>query len=399
MSSPSHVMQKDSHDQHDQYEGAVSHYLSPKRKDSVKTQWENPFSSRVIGEAIRSFCQSYSVKTLRVIDFGCGIGGGLILVQNALADMGLADSVEVTYLGLDNSVKMVDVAKEKWRTVKGVDFDVCDFSTGIPEQPADLYLSCGVPYSHLTEEQTRDTLGHIFQAIRQNKTPSMVVVDVLGRYSIEWVSQWDKRRWPYRMSFLADGDAQDDMMMSCYYAPELETLIREMAEQKQCHVSGVDFFDRSIMVGRHTSTCEYNPDIPPYRDIINSLNEPSRTTDFNLLRLVCPTTSAPDAVEAFFESFSKDWNRLVAIAADYCHVPLKTALAPHQSANESGPLVAELNQALAALPGDPTDRNYRANVVEPLLAEYLCRLEQQQQPGLGVGHTLIAIAHVTPSAD
>jgi len=371
----------------DQYKNAVNHYLSPKRQDSVKTKWENPFSHTVIGNAIQKLEEKYSPKSLRVMDFGCGIGGGLVLVQNALNYVEL-HSKELSYLGLDNSLEMVKVAREKWVSNPDVNFQEVDFSSEIPEQPTEVYLSCGVPYSHLAKADTQDTLGNIFRAIKKNKTQSLVIVDVLGRYSIEWVSQWAKSRWPYRMSFLADGQEQEEMMMTCYYAPELKDMIHEAAQQEHCQISEIEFFDRSIMVGRHTSTLEYNTAIPPYREVINSLYELERTTDFQELLFQCPLPEVPSPVKQFFQEFSQMWNQLVLAAAEFCgenlEIPQKTLLPKS---------LAALKEELSELQESYSGPSFRANVVEPTLAKYLYRLESNQQPGLGVGHTLIAVVY------
>jgi len=372
----------------DQYKNAVNHYLSPKRQDSVKTKWENPFSCTVIGKAIQKLEEQYSPKSLRVMDFGCGIGGGLVLVQNALNYVELHRK-ELSYLGLDNSLEMVKVARKKWEISPNINFQEADFSREIPEQPTEIYLSCGVPYSHLTKEETQDTLGNIFRAIKKNKTQSLVIVDVLGRYSIEWVSQWGKSRWPYRMSFVADGREQEEMMMTCYYAPELKGMIYEAAQQENCQISEIEFFDRSIMVGRHTSTLEYNSSIPPYREVINSLYELERNTDFQELLFQCPLPEAPSPVKHFFEEFSQMWNQLVIEAAECCGENLN--ILNKISLPES---VAGLKQELSQLQENYFDQSFRANVIEPTLAKYLYRLESNKQPGLGVGHTLIAVVYV-----
>lgn len=372
----------------DQYKTAVNHYLSPKRKDSIKTKWENPFSRTVIGNAIKKLEEKCSPKSWRIMDFGCGIGEGLVLVKNALNDVELHRK-EVFYLGLDNSLEMVKVARQKWEDNKNVSFQEADISFGIPENPTEIYLSCGVPYSHLTEEETQDTLGHIFRAIKKNKTQSLVVVDVLGRYSIEWVSRWEHSRWPYRMSFLADAQEQEDMMMSCYYALDLKEMLENAAKRENCEISGIEFFDRSIMAGRHTSTREYNSAIPPYREVINSLYESDRTTDFRELLFQCALPQAPSPVKQFFEKFSHMWNQLVVEAAEFCGENLN--IPNNISLPES---VTGLKKELSVLQESYSEQNFRANALEPTLAEYLYRLESTTQPGLGVGHTLIGVVYV-----
>ncbi|MBW4594078.1 MAG: class I SAM-dependent methyltransferase [Brasilonema angustatum HA4187-MV1] len=373
----------------DRYKSAVNHYLSPKRKDSVKSEWEELFSCTVIGQAIQKLEQTYSPKSLRIMDFGCGIGGGLVLVQNALDYVGLHGK-DIYYFGLDNSLEMVKVAEKKWEDTPNVNFQVTDFRFNIPDQPTEIYLSCGVPYSHLTKEETRHTLENIFRVIKKNQTQSLVVIDVLGQYSIEWVSQWNHSRWPYRMSFLAEGQEQESMMMTCYYSPELKQMIHEAAEQENCKISDLEFFDRSIMVGRHTSTREYNPVIPPYREVINSLYKSEDITDFQELLFRCELPLAPSPVKEFFEKFSQMWNQLVLEAAEFCgeHLNIQDNISLPEQA-------AELKQELSRLQESNFDHgNFRANFVEPTLAKYLCRLESSAQPGLGVGHTLIAILSV-----
>ncbi len=381
-------------DNQEQYKKAVNHYLSPKRKDSVKTQWEQKFSVTVIGNAIKELEETYSPESLKIMDFGCGLGEGFILVQNALDNVDLAEK-EVSYLGLDNSPDMVNVASEQWEEEPNVTFQVNDFRYGIPDEPTDVYLSCGVPYSHLTKEETRGCLEKICQKIQENNTQSLVVVDVLGRYSIEWVTKWEESRWDYRMSFVAeDGKSQKPMMMTCYYAPELQNMLEEAAQKTGCEIQKIEFCDRSIMAGRHTSTLEYNPHIPPYRKVINSLYDPQRTTDFQELVFSSPVPEvAPSDVQNFFDDFSQTWNQLVKETADFCgeevEIPQTTELPDS---------LAKLKQELSELQGDSKqDKKFRAQVIEPTLADYLYKLETDLQPGLGVGHTLIALAYVDGS--
>lgn len=374
----------------DVYKTVVSHYLSPKRKDDVKKQWEELFSREVIAHAIDKLKWKSSPESLRIIDFGCGIGGGWTQLQNALEHLDI-DKTDVSYLGVDNSLEMVKVAQEKWEDTPNVDFQQVDFRHKIPEKPAEVYFSCGVPYSHLTPEETQTTLENIFKTIKQNQTQSVVVIDVLGRYSIEWTSQWEHRRWPYRMSFLADGEHEEPAMMTCYYAPELKQKIHAAINKAGCEVTSIEFFDRSIMVGRHTSTREYNSSIPPYRELINNLYKSDTTTDFQELLFQSEVSeSSPALVQQFFQDFSQKWDCLVAEAAEFCGETLEV-----EASVELPEPIAGLKQKLSHLQEKASDsENFRASVVEPTLAEYLRALESKMQPGLGVSHTLIAVIYV-----
>ena len=322
------------------------------------------------------------------MDFGCGLGEGFILVQNALESINLADK-QVSYLGLDNSQDMVNVASEQWESSPNVKFQVNDFRYEIPEQPSEIYLSCGVPYSHLTQAEARGSLEQICQRIKQNKTKSLIVVDVLGRYSIEWVTKWQESRWEYRMSFVADGKEQKPMMMTCYYAPDIQQIIEEAAQKENCQIQKIEFCDRSIMAGRHTSTLEYNPKIPPYRHLINSLYNSEETTDFQELILTPPSETAPSEVTEFFGTFSRMWNQLIKEAAEFCSEELEIS-----ETIELPESLAGFREELSQFKDNKQDKSFRAHVVEPTLANYLYELESTFQPGLGVGHTLIALAYV-----
>ncbi|MDJ0800555.1 MAG: class I SAM-dependent methyltransferase [Calothrix sp. MO_167.B12] len=375
-------------DNQEQYKKAVNHYLSPKRKDSVKTQWEEKFSLAVIGSAIKKLEERYSPKSLRVMDFGCGLGEGFFLVQNALNSINLSKK-EVSYLGLDNSQDMVNVASEQWESSPNVNFQVNDFRYEIPDQPTDIYLSCGVPYSHLSQTEAKGTLGKICRRIKENKTQSLIVVDVLGRYSIEWITKWGESRWDYRMSFVKDGKDQKPMVMTCYYAPEIKKIVEQAAQQENCEIQEIEFCDRSIMAGRHTSTLEYNPHIPPYREVINSLYNSERTTNFQEILFTSPLPPAPSEVHEFFAKFSGMWNQLVKEAADFCGENLEIS-----ETIELPEPFSKLRAELSQYEDNKHDKSFRAHVIEPTLANYLYQLESTLQPGLGVGHTLIALIYV-----
>jgi len=263
-----------------------------------------------------------------------------------------------------------------------------DMREAVPDQPFDLYLSCGVPYSHLTRPELRRSLKNIFSAVRRNRTRSAVVVDVLGRYSIEWPCNWPFDRWMYRMSFFNTADEMPSTEMSVYSADELNLVLRQAADDAKCDLTDIEFFDRSIMVGRHTTTGEYNPDIPRYRTLVNSLMDPSRQTDLSQLLFDVPPHDAPPNVAGFFRSFSVSWNALIGEAAAHLGESYDTPNTldhPHVHG-----LTAELENHRSA--GNGVD--FRPAVAEPTLAGYLRRLETTSQQGLGVGHSLTAIAYL-----
>ncbi|HAE06472.1 hypothetical protein [Richelia intracellularis] len=58
-------------------------------------------------------------------------------------------------------------------------------------------------------------------------------------------------------------------------------------------------------------------------------------------------------------------------------------------------LSSSLTKDLSEIQGNKNqDKYFYASIIEPTLADYLYKLESDLQLGLGVGHTLIALAYV-----
>lgn len=367
---------------------ATDHYLSPSRRDGVKVNWEEPFSCMVYQRAIERTGYRRQ-QPLRVLDVGAGTGDGFALLNNpCITDAGLYRPEDIEYLGLDVNPEMVRTAGELYPEQPHVRFCTADVRDGIPPAPFDLYLSCGVPYSHLTRDELSQTLRHVFHNVRRHGIAASVIIDVLGRYSIEWVPMWGQSWWDYQMSFFKSGGEAQPMMMSFYSAEQLRSLIHEAADAVACPLAGVTCFDRSIMVGRHTATGDFTPGLQPYRTLINSLLHPQQTTDLKALLFELELGAAPDHVLAFFMRFAAQWNTLVREAAELADVALPGARVCLPEPVRS--LRVDIERQIGARRG----RDVQGGIIEPLLASYLQRLEALSQPGLGVGHTLIAVVDV-----
>ena len=376
----------------DTYKTAVNHYLSPKRQDNVKIKWERPFSQDLTKALVSKILLNSQQKPVSIIDFGCGIGEGLTLFNEIIKEVDFPQE-NLSYTGIDISPEMIKTATDKWQSQPNVNFLLQDFSQGIPTHPTQIYYSCGVPYSHLTKAEMSVVLGHIFRAIKQNQTNSLILIDVLGRYSLEWISQWQESRWAYRMSFLAEAaEEQEPMMMTCYYAPELAEMFQHAARETRCQISSAAFYDRSIMVGRHTTTHEYNTLIPPYRHLVNALYEPQQTTDLAQLLLTCPLPSAPEDVTEFFVKFAHEWNALIATAAH-----LRQDSGFEQIPTDTSYAEAFKTAVLAEGQSENQGKQAFSEHLELTLAKHLRQLEIALQPGLGISHTLIGVLQVNGS--
>lgn len=294
---------------------------------------------------------------------GCGAGDGLsLLLSLPEAQQWRTSSEALRYVGLDINEDLTDVASTLYADMAGVEFLVGDMrGTQLPDEPFDIYLSTGVPYSHLTQAELEDVLAAIFSLVRRHRTKSVVIIDVLGRYSIEWVDNWRSGRWPYRMSFFQSDSESGFTDMSFYSADGLTEAIRTAAVRAGCSVLRTEFADRSIMVGRHTATTEYNDGLPPYRKLVNQLYDDAIDVPTDELRFAVELADdAPPQVLGFFDPFSSAWDTMI-------------------------------DNATVAPGVIPT-----ASVAQPMLADGLRHLEASLQPGLGVGHSLTALAYVRP---
>lgn len=341
------------------YAGAIDHYTSPDRRDWVKRVWEEPELIRLLDAAVRA---TGPAASLDVLDVGCGTGVALDLLRHTPTVAG-EGGPSVHYLGVDIDQDLLAIARAQAEDAH-TRFLRADVRETLPEAPHDLYLSTGVPYSHLTRAELTEVVTRVLVAARAHPRPTVLVLDVLGRYSLEWTSRWDRTRWPYRMSFFVTDQPFSETPMTTYGGEELHTLVRSAAREAGCSLDRVTLTDRSLVVGRHTGTGEYTPGLRPYRKLLNDLADPAALVELELLRLgdlVLP--DAPAEVTAFWTSFAARWDH-------------------------------DLEQATADAAGrDPAEV---AAVLQPRLAERLRRLECGAQPGLGVAHSLTATVVTRP---
>ncbi len=283
----------------------------------------------------------------------------------ATPTVGAARGPNVRYLGVDLDADLLAVATSRFGDGR-TRFARADIRDGLPDGPHDLYLSTGVPYSHLTRDELTAVVTEALTAAAQRHRPTVLVIDVLGRYSLEWTSRWDQDRWEYRMSFFTTDRDVTSTPMSTYGGPELEMLLRAAADTAGCHLDRIALVDRSIVVGRHTATGEYTPGLRNYRQLVNDLADVETVVDLAELRLGdldLDLPAGPTPVRTFFQRFAARWDATVTAA----------------SASAAGMSEARV-----------------AAELQPALARELLLLELKSQPGLGVGHSLTATVVATP---
>lgn len=335
-------------DQAPSYRGASAHYLSPARRDPVKVGSEEPVTRRVIANALAALHLRPGAP-VAVLDVGSGTADGFALLTRP--EPGAAPIVaedRLRYVGLDVDPEMVATARDTVGS-PSASFLLGDVRDALPDGAFDLYLSCGVPYSHLTRDELVAALGSVLTAVAARGRRAAVVVDVLGRYSVEWQPRWDTERWDYAMSFFAGGGEAISEPMTFYGRAELDATVDAALAGSGARLVSRTAVDRSVLVGRHTATGTFHPSVPRFRTLVNDLvRDPSRV-DPDDLHFVPATEGAPVEVLDWLRGFADRWNG-----------------------------VLEPYRGVGPLPGPDAAR----------LADALLALERSAGPGLGVGHSL-----------
>ncbi|MCU1609235.1 MAG: hypothetical protein JWM45_1151 [Pseudonocardiales bacterium] len=335
------------------YQGALGHYLSPRRRDPVKTLMEEEVSHKIFASAVRRL-RLPAGRPLRVLDIGSGVGDGFDLLTETHGDLApVAAAHRLDYVGLDGDPDMVETATAL-HSVPGATFRVGDMRDRLPDGDFDLYLSCGVPYSHLTTGEVTEVIANIMRRILDAGRRAAIIVDVLGRFSIEWMSNWHSPRWNYAMTFFEDTTERLEQQMTFFDRTSLGEAIAAAARSAGAQPAELNFTDRSILVGRHTATGAFNPSIPPYRTLINDLVRDPSSVSLRELYFEPPRAGAPPEILHFFRTLAGSWNEMLDQAAN-------------------------------------SGKGIRA------LASALLRCETREQRGLGVGHSLTATVIIDAS--
>lgn len=326
----------------------------PPRRDPVQIRLEEPVVHDVLAHALRELRLAEG-RPLRVLDIGSGTGEGLALLSGKRdGSAAVTAQCQFAYLGIDTDPAAVAAARSAHP--EGA-FEVVDIRDGPPDGSFDLYFSCAAPYSRLKAEELHEVLVALFGKVVRERHRAVFVVDVLGRYSIEWSPRWSETRWNYAAALSAGdptgggeaaGEAEE--LMTFFDRRSLGAVIEDASDAVGVPAA-VSFTDSSVLAGRHTTTGVFNSDIPPYRTLLNDLVRGTRVRPDELL-FDPPERGAPDGVLAFFHDWAQEWNETVR----------------------------EVAESNAVVEGERAER----------LAERLLEHERHQQRGLGAGHSLTA---------
>ena len=386
--------------------------------DNVRMYWEDQTTRLALRPYVKERVALSTAEGLgvRILDLGCGGGHGYqLLTKIEETNLSLEDSPRYVlppscvahYLGLDLNESMVIQGRNNYRDVAHVSFQISDLRKGLDPglswPPFDIYFSSYGAMSHLDTASLRRCLSEILLHARPG---SLVVLDLVGRYSQEWPAYWhaeddaDKVR-SYSMSYLKDerdrlnGDI-DQFPLRFWTGAEVKELCAELSDAGGVEFEVLRLVDRALFVGRHVDTREYGCLLPPLRRAVNSLYEFDVRTRLDHLRVDYRPLPGDDELNQFFASLTSCWNRLVDFTIDRL-LGNRSGLAAMDGWQELPPALQAVLMRMDRVV-DSAARigagDVRANIVEPQLASSLRDLEHTMQHGQGCGHSLVAILRV-----
>jgi SAM-dependent methyltransferase len=391
--------------------------------DNVRRFWEDDVTRLFLRSYLKEIVdeKARKLERLKILDLGCGAGDGYDLLTGITAkDVGIYEYAVTLinedllgfYKGIDLNIDLISRAVEIYGSNNKVVFTPGDISAGldIEDEPFDVYFSSYGTMSHFTSEQMIKLLSDI--AVH-SEDGALVVLDWLGRYAYEWQDLWSLKTneetfMDYRISYIYPPEERDSVDIQSFPLKLLsEREVMEIVRGAEA-ISGTEikvqkFFDRSVFVGRHMDTGDYNRHCTPVRETVNSLLEPNIRTDLTSLIVDYVPRHGFTELNRFFEKFTMSWNTLVKHTIEFLAEYEENSGQAESSVDlykfypESLRNAVETMQKVVnttgALPGDS-----RANIIEPQLAYALRRLEMELQSGVGMGHGLVGILKINGRA-
>jgi SAM-dependent methyltransferase len=362
------------------------------------------------------------LERIRILDLGCGSGDAYDLIMGITTkDPGIYDYITAAlteerlkkYLGVDINEDLLRQAEDYYGKNPKMHFIKGNISGGLPdpviaEEPFDLYFSSYGTLSHFHDDQNVKLIADIF---RHAPPHALFVGDWLGRYSYEWQDLWHhfttkEYFMDYRISYIYPEEEERNeadvavFPLRLITQEEITEIISQASQEAGVEIKTLKFFDRSLLVGRHMDTGDYNKHCPKLRNQINSLFESYTRTDLVTLKVDYMPRENFDHLNKYFERFVISWNALIdytiALLSEYDCEKGIFHTTPEILSYYPEPLKKVMNTMHRLVKGVGTLKHgdVRANVIEPQLAYLLRELEMISQPGTGVGHSLTGIFEI-----
>ncbi len=392
--------------------------------DNVRKYWEDQVTGIYLRPCLNNLVERKRdrLERLRILDLGCGSGDGYDLIMGVTRkDPGIYEYVTATitddmlkeYVGMDINVDLLRQAEECYGSNPKMRFLQGDMSNGLPpeilegETAFDFYFASFGTLSHFHDDQCVRIIADI---CRHAPDYALLMGDWLGRYSYEWQDLWhhpaDQEYFmDYRISYLSPDGRENGMDIASFplrliTRDEVMKIIEQASQEAGVEIAPVTFCDRSIFVGRHLDTGDYNKNCPRLRLPVNSLFESHQRTDLESLLVDYVPRRGFDHLNNFFELFFMSCNALVkytiSLLSEYDSEAEKLRSTPEVLPFYPDPLKETMHNMERVIEGVGWLEwgDVRANVIEPHLAYSLRRLEMALQPGAGMGHGLVGIFEI-----
>ncbi len=391
--------------------------------DNVRRFWEDRITADFLAPALGDLVSRKATRNdrMRILDLGCGSGDGFDLLtgvsrsKSVLRDVHTsALSMEIIdeYIGLDLNEDLILQAESCYGKNPKARFLQGDLSHGLPPQVEaleafDVYFAGYGTLSHFHDEQSVKIIADI---CRHASDGAVFVGDWLGRYSYEWQDLWhhpvDREYFmDYRISYIYPEEERAHVEVASFplrlmNRNEIIAITNQAQRASGVKIKPVCFFDRSIYIGRHMETGDYNKNCPKIRSVVNSLFEQHRRTDLDRLLVDYVPRDGFGDQNTFFKSFFDSCNYLVEytnnLLAAFDAGEHQISFLPEipVSCPNSVKEAMETMQRVVEGVGSIGWCEPRANVIEPMLGYCLRKLETDLQPGTGMGHGLIGVFEI-----
>ncbi len=387
--------------------------------DNVRRFWEDQLTGIFLRPYLNELVKrkEKTMSRLRILDMGCGSGDGFDLIMAVTSkDPELYEYISQTirpdilqeYLGVDINDTLLEQARDHFGGNPKLRFEKMDLGHGLPftrkeEKPFDIYLSLYGTMSHFHDDTVVELLVDI---CKHAPDRALFVGDWLGRYSYEWQDLWhvspeEEYFMDYRISYIYPPEERHRHDIPVFplrlmTRQEIMDIALRAEKESGVKIRPLCFFDRSMLVGRHLATGDYNSHCPDLRLPINSLFEGYVRTDLEKLLVDYVPRRGFDHLNSFYESFFLSCNTLVehtiAMLSGYGSDGVDTVIEPFYPE----PLKEAIRtmKVVVEAAGQLRFGDARANIIETHLGYSLRKLEMELQTGTGMGHGLVGVFEI-----